>query len=83
MLRVSLMTAILALIVPLAAAQQKKAADSKKTDSAPDVLTFPATEKLLPNGLKVIVVPTGFPNIVSLQIPVKTGSRTIVPVFSS
>ena len=25
-----------------------------------DVLTFPATETTLPNGLKVIVVPTGF-----------------------
>ena len=27
-----------------------------------DVLPFPAAEKTLPNGLKVIVVPTGFPN---------------------
>ncbi|HEY7573629.1 MAG TPA: pitrilysin family protein, partial [Thermoanaerobaculia bacterium] len=78
MLRVSVMTAILALVVPLAAAQQKKAAASKKPDSTPDVLTFPAVEKALPNGLKVIVVPTGFPNIVSLQIPVKTGSRNEV-----
>src|SRR5471030_724450 len=37
-----------------------------------------ATEKTLPNGLKVIVVPTGFPNIVSIQIPVQTGSRNEV-----
>ncbi|MGE5347192.1 MAG: M16 family metallopeptidase [Acidithiobacillales bacterium] len=43
-----------------------------------DVLPFKATEKTLPNGLKVIVVPTGFPNIVSLQIPVQTGSRNEV-----
>src|SRR5512140_945539 len=43
-----------------------------------DILPFHATEKTLPNGLKVIVVPTGFPNIVSLQIPVKTGSRNEV-----
>ncbi len=42
---------------------------------AKDLLPFTATEKTLPNGLKVIVVPTGFPNIVSLQIPVQTGSR--------
>jgi zinc protease len=39
------------------------------------VLPFEATERTLPNGLKVIVVPTGFPNIVSIQIPVQTGSR--------
>jgi zinc protease len=42
------------------------------------LLPFPAAEKTLANGLKVIVVPTGFPNIVSLQIPVQTGSRNEV-----
>ncbi len=42
------------------------------------VMPFPATEKTLANGLKVIVVPTGFPNLVSLQIPVQTGSRNEV-----
>ena len=42
------------------------------------MLPFKATEKTLANGLKVIVVPTGFPNIVSLQIPVQTGSRNEV-----
>src|SRR5215471_16964418 len=49
-----------------------------KDASSADVLPFSATEKTLPNGLKVIVVPTGFPNIVSLQIPVQTGSRNEV-----
>src|SRR5687768_4678621 len=43
-----------------------------------DIFPFKATEKTLANGLKVIVVPTGFPNIVSLQIPVQTGSRNEV-----
>jgi zinc protease len=43
-----------------------------------DVLPFKAVERTLANGLKVIVVPTGFPNIVSVQIPVKTGSRNEV-----
>jgi zinc protease len=42
------------------------------------LLPFAAAEKTLPNGLKVIVVPTGFPNIVSVQIPVQTGSRNEV-----
>ena len=40
-----------------------------------DVLPFQAVEKTMKNGLKVIVVRTGFPNIVSLQIPVNSGSR--------
>ncbi|HXG58396.1 MAG TPA: pitrilysin family protein [Thermoanaerobaculia bacterium] len=40
-----------------------------------DILPFKAVEKTLPNGLKVIVVPTGFPNVVALYIPVRTGSR--------
>jgi zinc protease len=43
-----------------------------------DVLPFTATERTLANGLKIIVVPTGFPNLVSVQIPVQTGSRNEV-----
>src|SRR6188472_3397047 len=43
-----------------------------------DVLPFKATEHTLPNGLKVIVVPTGFPNLVTVEIPVQTGSRNEV-----
>jgi zinc protease len=43
-----------------------------------DVLPFPAMERTLANGLRVIVVPTGFPNIVSLQISMQTGSRNEV-----
>ena len=46
--------------------------------SREDVLPFKATETTLPNGLRVIIVPTGFPNIVALQIPVQTGSRNEV-----
>jgi zinc protease len=43
--------------------------------SADAVFDLPWQERELPNGLKVIVVRTGFPDIVSLQIPVQTGSR--------
>ncbi|MDP9176896.1 MAG: insulinase family protein [Gemmatimonadota bacterium] len=59
----------------LPASAQKKAAAA---NSSGDILPFKATEKTLPNGLKIIVVPTGFPNIVSLRIPVQTGSRNEV-----
>ena len=61
-----LMAALCALALPVAA------------QTAGDILPFKASEKTLPNGLKVIVVPTGFPNIVSVQIPVQTGSRNEV-----
>ncbi len=43
-----------------------------------EILPFAATEATLDNGLRVIVVPTGFPNLVSLQIPVQAGSRNEV-----
>jgi zinc protease len=43
-----------------------------------EILPFAATETTLANGLRVIVVPTGFPNLVSLQIPVQAGSRNEV-----
>ena len=43
-----------------------------------DILPYKATETTLANGLKVIIVPTGMPNLVSLQIPVQTGSRNEV-----
>ncbi|MFQ5739191.1 MAG: M16 family metallopeptidase [Acidobacteriota bacterium] len=37
----------------------------------------------LENGLRIIVVPTDYPNIVSLQIPVRTGSRNEVEAGKS
>jgi len=69
-----LMAALCALVFPLFAFAQ--AASS-------DILPFKATEKTLANGLKVIVIPTGFPNIVSLQIPIQTGSRNEVEAGKS
>ena len=77
MLRIPIATALLTVLAAMAASSKKDPA-SKKAPDTPDVLRFAAAEKLLPNGLKVIVVPTGFPNLVSLQIPVQTGSRNEV-----
>ncbi|HEX8254835.1 MAG TPA: pitrilysin family protein, partial [Thermoanaerobaculia bacterium] len=51
---------------------------AQSSNESTNILPFKATEKTLENGLKVIVVPTGFPNLVSLQIPVQTGSRNEV-----
>ena len=39
------------------------------------IFPFDYREQLLPNGLRLIVVPTGFPHIVSLYIVVHVGSR--------
>lgn len=39
---------------------------------------FPIHQKTLANGLRVVVVPTGVKGLVSLQIPVGTGSRNEV-----
>ncbi len=49
-------------------------------DDAKDSKIFPYKYHIkdLKNGLRVIVVPTDYPNIVSLQIPVQTGSRNEV-----
>jgi zinc protease len=66
-MRIRLTAILCALLVPIAALA-----------AAGDVMPFQASEKTLPNGLKVIVVPTGFPNIVALYIPVQTGSRNEV-----
>ncbi len=44
-----------------------------------DILPFEGVvQATLGNGLKVIVLPTGFPNLVSIQIAVQTGSRNEV-----
>jgi zinc protease len=68
----ALFVTLLLLTVPglLAAAQASEAEG--------DILPFQAVSRTLPNGLVVIVVPTGFPNLVSVQIPVQTGSRNEV-----
>jgi zinc protease len=74
MFRSRILTAVLC-----AAALPMTAFAQTGTAAAPsDILPFKASEKTLPNGLKIIVVPTGFPNIVSVQIPVQTGSRNEV-----
>src|SRR5688572_21302709 len=71
----SLRTAMSAVAFTTALGVSAGSADAQAKSSPGPILPFNATERTLPNGLKVIIVPTGFPNIVSLQIPVQTGSR--------
>ncbi len=51
---------------------------NKKQTTDVRVFTQPYDMRELANGLKVIVVKTDYPGVVSLQIPVQTGSRNEV-----
>src|SRR6516225_5871208 len=68
---------VVAILIALGLAPGAQAAAIPET-ATNDVMPFNAAERTLPNGLKVIVIPTGFPNLVSIQIPVQTGSRNEV-----
>src|ERR1700729_3067383 len=43
--------------------------------AASNIFPFPYKQEDLPNGLRLITIPTDYPNIVSLFIVVDTGSR--------
>ncbi len=47
-------------------------------EKAAKIFDIPYLMRDLDNGLRVIVVPTDYPDIVSIQIPVQTGSRNEV-----
>jgi zinc protease len=44
----------------------------------PKIFDLPYVMRDLPNGLRVVVVKTDYPDIVSLQVPMQTGSRNEV-----
>jgi zinc protease len=67
--------------LPLAAALAVLAAAppaGRPAPRPPEALPFRAAERTLTNGLRVIAVSTGFPDLVSLQIAIRTGSRNEV-----
>ena len=78
------MNKILSLILTLSLVACMPSKQVKQDDttqmSQPDskVFTQPYEMRELDNGLKVIVVKTDYPGVVSLQIPVQTGSRNEV-----
>ena len=53
-------------------------AASADTDTEARIFDMPYLMRELDNGLRVIIVKTDFPDIVTLQIPVQTGSRNEV-----
>ena len=57
--------------------QENMAQESVATESN-KIFDIPYLMRDLDNGLRVIVVPTDYPDIVTIQIPVQTGSRNEV-----
>jgi len=60
------------------AREEPAAAPAVEAEAAARVFDLPFESRELANGLKVFVVKTDYPDIVSLQIPVQTGSRNEV-----
>lgn len=65
---------------PGAATVPAKSAPTAAATAVDDgrMFTLPYLQRDLPNGLRVIVVRTPYPDLVTLQIPVQTGSRNEV-----
>ena len=64
--------------VTLFAACGQKEETVETAGKAAKIFDMPYLMRDLDNGLRVIVVPTDYPDIVSIQIPVQTGSRNEV-----
>jgi zinc protease len=47
-------------------------------ENAPKVFPYPFSQEDLPNGLRLVTVPTDYPNIVAVYVVVQTGSRNEV-----
>jgi zinc protease len=72
---------IITLLLSVLAASCSQPADtpaSVETQDQSRIFDFPYLMRDLDNGLRVIVVPTDYPDIVTIQIPVQTGSRNEV-----
>lgn len=73
----SAIASLLAMII-LTACGDGKNSGQAKTEAGSDIFDMPYLMRDLDNGLRVIIVETDYPDIVSLQIPVQTGSRNEV-----
>ncbi len=80
-LRPLLMTVLVAALLAACGGTEARRADvelDRPDGEMSRVFDIPYAIRDLDNGLRVIVVPTDYPDIVSLQIPVQTGSRNEV-----
>ncbi len=70
-----LIAAILAGLLTGACQEASDLTTVHKADDVAKIFDIPYLMRDLDNGLRVIVVPTDYPDIVTIQIPVQTGSR--------
>ena len=71
--------ATLAVALVLGACSKSTDTTESAADAGPSkIFDMPYLMRDLDNGLRVIVVPTDYPDIVTIQIPVQTGSRNEV-----
>ncbi|MGB5346142.1 MAG: pitrilysin family protein [Woeseia sp.] len=77
-MRTLLAGAVAAFLLAACSADKNNEPAQAGTTGASPVFDMPYLMRDLDNGLRVIVVPTDYPDIVSLQIPVQTGSRNEV-----
>ena len=77
-MRAALLPLIPCLLLAAAPEPAKPIKSGQLRSQTTKAFPFPIHQKTLPNGLKIVVIPTGLPNLVSIQIPVSTGSRNEV-----
>ncbi|GHB70882.1 peptidase M16 [Psychrosphaera saromensis] len=76
-----LLTAGLTFLVALTGCSGQDAATGQSDNKSDDkIFSQDYVLETLPNGLKVMIVPTDYPDVVSLQIPVSVGARDEVEV---
>ena len=59
----------------VACGQSADAPEPEATAETNKIFDIPYLQRDLENGLRVVIVPTDYPDIVTIQIPVQTGSR--------
>ncbi len=70
-----LFTAVAALALLSACGQSSDAPVETTAADSDKIFDMPYLERDLDNGLRVVIVPTDYPDIITIQIPVQTGSR--------
>lgn len=84
MKRLSLLLAVIGLVACQPGTRTEPPATTVISDPAPaavpakPLFDLPHAQRMLPNGLRIIAVRTPTPGVVSLQIPMQTGSRNEV-----
>src|SRR5210317_1470285 len=73
-----LITALSLALLLAACSQDVESPVTEVAEGPSKIFDMPYLMKDLDNGLRVIIVPTDYPDIVTIQIPVQTGSRNEV-----